>query len=166
MENETFYKLDILVKIESFNLKKQKNTSIVFSILTGLMSLLFITLDVLGLTETLLVGLMFLILFIQYFAFLIRVSNKSIIERINKVLYDDPNKVVKYKFRDDYFSAIIKSDNTYSTNDVKYSFISKVVKIDDKLFYILRKDNFYYPIYDENGIDELIKYVKSKTNNV
>ncbi len=163
MNNKTTYTYELLLKMNLFHTAKWRRNSSIYALLTGLLSIGLIIADfLLENFHTLYAGMFFLALSLVVILALIKNRKSKLSEAVKKQIQENPNKTIEYQFEDDHIMVNQTSDNVQSNTRIEYSYISKVVKMDETSFYFVTKNPLFYVLYDEKGIAELFTYVNSK----
>ena len=168
MKNQTVYTYDLLFKAECFTNKKLKKKIGEYLLLAGLMiaiPMAFIIRDMIfGNNEwdsgTAYFAVFFFGFFCAFALLYLKTRKSGVSKNIKKQIETNPNRVLEYSFEQDCVVIDQKSQMVQSNVCISLSFIDQTIKIDDKTFCLITKSNVMYIVYDEDGIDGYLDYIK------
>lgn len=82
---------------------------------------------------------------------------------VKKDLADSPNRILAYVLNQDCISVDMLSDNVQMSVRMAYSYVSAVKRMDQTSLYFVTKNNHFYVMCDEEGIDALFSFLCEKT---
>ncbi len=162
MKNTTNYTYDLLLKMYLIHTEKARHNALIRS---AVMFVAGVGSFFVGFFNESLVSIVYIGVFFLGVSIMVLYSNRKtkIQQAVRKSIQENPNKINVYQFEDDCVIVNQTSDNIKANFSIEYSYITKVVKMDDFSFYFITKNFMFYVLYDENGIAELFSYVSSKT---
>jgi len=163
MKNKTTYTHELLLKMNLFHTAKRRRNSLIYALLTVLLSIGLIVADFLFENlHTLYAGLFFLLLSLVVIISLIKNRKAKLSEAIKKQMEENPDKTIEYQFGEDYITINQTSAKVESNTRIEYSYIKEAIKMDDTSFYFVTRNNFFYVVEDQQGTHEYFSFLFEK----
>ena len=94
--------------------------------------------------HTLYIGIFFLSLAIVSFVAVLKSRKAKISETINRLIKENPNKIMAYRFGEDRITVNQTSAMVQANIYIEYSYVSNAVKIDGTSFYFTTRNGLHY----------------------
>lgn len=163
MNNKTPYTYDLLLRVQLFQTAKLRRNTFVLVLIELFVGIALILGDVFSEnahTDT--AGACFLLLAFVMFLVYRQYSKARLGKMLRKLTDENPDKVTEYQFEEEYMVINVESANVRSSTQVKYSYISQATMIDHSTCYFITKNNMFYILYDETGIEKYLGEINAR----
>ena len=163
MNNKTPYTYDLLLRVQLFQTAKLRRNTFVLVLIELFVGIALILGDVFSEnahTDT--AGACFLLLAFVMFLVNRQYGKARLGKMLRKLTDENPDKVTEYHFEEEYMVINVESANFRSTTQMKYSYISQATMVDHCTCYFITKNNMFYILYDETGIEKYLGEINAK----
>ena len=163
MNNKTTYTYELLLKMNLFHTAKWRRNSLIYALLTGLLSIGLTIADfLLENFHTLYAGMFFLALSLVVIFALIKNRKSKLSEAVKKQIQENPNITTEYQFGEDYITVNQTSAKIECNTRIDYSYILEAKKMDDTSFYFVTRNNLFYVVEDQQGTHKYFSFLLEK----